>query len=203
MSAARAFNRSTAIRNSSILGARTARAARRLVIGIKRADAPTLTPSIRIALTDLKLDRLAVVYPGNKPYELGTQVSVIPLESIVAEGIDSLPPTRRRRSQAKEIAFNEVLARSQRKAPVDTDLILDLYEALFRPSVDAGITDSATSRPTPSPGVCNDSPVHGRQRPARRTTHESRTAQRRSPLTHHPQRRARVLPKGLMPTSPT
>ena len=41
------------------------------------------------------------------------------------------------------IAFNEVLGRAQRKTPVDTDLILDLYEALFRPSVDAGITDSA------------------------------------------------------------
>jgi hypothetical protein len=44
------------------------------------------------------------------------------------------------------IAFSEVLARAQRKAPVDTDLILDLYEALFRPSVDAGITDSAALR---------------------------------------------------------
>src|SRR6185437_10653927 len=32
------------------------------------------------------------------------------------------------------------------KAPVDTDLILDLYEALFRPSVDAGITGSAALR---------------------------------------------------------
>jgi len=48
--------------------------------------------------------------------------------------------------QGYAIAFNEVLARSQRKAPVDTDLILDLYEALFRPSVDAGITDSAALR---------------------------------------------------------
>ena len=48
--------------------------------------------------------------------------------------------------QGYSIAFNEVLARAQRKAPVDTDLILDLYEALFRPSVDAGITDSAALR---------------------------------------------------------
>jgi Fic family protein len=37
-------------------------------------------------------------------------------------------------------------ARAQRKVPVDTGLILDLYEALFRPSVDAGITDSAALR---------------------------------------------------------
>ena len=48
--------------------------------------------------------------------------------------------------QGYSIAFSEVLARAQRKAPVDTDLILDLYEALFRPSVDAGITDSAALR---------------------------------------------------------
>ena len=39
-----------------------------------------------------------------------------------------------------------MLTRAQKKAPVDTDLILDLYEALFRPSVDAGITDSAALR---------------------------------------------------------
>ncbi len=48
--------------------------------------------------------------------------------------------------QGYSIAFNEVLARAQRKSPVDTDLILDLHEALFRPSVDAGITDSAALR---------------------------------------------------------
>lgn len=44
------------------------------------------------------------------------------------------------------IAFNLVLERARRKAPVDTDLILDLHEALFRPSVDAGITDTAALR---------------------------------------------------------
>ena len=49
-------------------------------------------------------------------------------------------------TQGYSVAFNVVLARSQRKAPVDTDLILDLYEALFRPSVDSGITDSAALR---------------------------------------------------------
>lgn len=48
--------------------------------------------------------------------------------------------------QGYSAAFNEVLVRAQRKVSVDTDLILDLYEALFRPSVDAGITDSAALR---------------------------------------------------------
>jgi Fic family protein len=48
--------------------------------------------------------------------------------------------------QGYSVAFNEVLTRAQRKASVDTELILDLYEALFRPSVDAGIADSAALR---------------------------------------------------------
>jgi Fic family protein len=48
--------------------------------------------------------------------------------------------------QGYTIAFGEVLLRAQKHALVDTDLILDLYEALFRPSVDAGITDSAALR---------------------------------------------------------
>jgi predicted AAA+ superfamily ATPase len=70
---------------------------RRLGIEIKRADAPTLTPSIRVALNDLKLDRLTVVYPGNRRYELGPQVSVMPFETIAAEGIDGLLSRPRKR----------------------------------------------------------------------------------------------------------
>jgi len=48
--------------------------------------------------------------------------------------------------QGYSSAFNEVLAKVQKKAPIDTDLVLDLYEALFRPAVDAGITDTAALR---------------------------------------------------------
>ena len=44
------------------------------------------------------------------------------------------------------VAYEGVLARARRKAPIDTDLILDLYEALYRPSVDVGITDTAALR---------------------------------------------------------
>ena len=49
----------------------------------KRADAPTLTPSMRIALTDLKLDRLCVLYPGDKTYSLAKKAEVIPLAKFV------------------------------------------------------------------------------------------------------------------------
>ena len=37
---------------------------RRIGVECKRVDAPVLTPSMRIALADLKLDELFVVYPG-------------------------------------------------------------------------------------------------------------------------------------------
>ena len=44
---------------------------RRIGVECKRADAPALTPSMRIALSDLKLDELRVVYPGTSRYRLG------------------------------------------------------------------------------------------------------------------------------------
>ena len=56
---------------------------RRIGIECKRADAPTLTPSMRIALADLKLDELRVVYPGQKRYTLANKVEVMPLTELV------------------------------------------------------------------------------------------------------------------------
>jgi len=59
------------------------RRGRRIGIECKRADAPTLTPSMRIALADLKLDELLVVYPGEKRYALAKNVKVVPLAELV------------------------------------------------------------------------------------------------------------------------
>lgn len=56
---------------------------RRIGIECKRADAPVLTPSMRIALADLKLDELRVVYPGEKSYELAKKVRVVSLAELV------------------------------------------------------------------------------------------------------------------------
>lgn len=56
---------------------------RRIGIECKRADAPTLTPSMQIALNDLKLDELFVVYPGDKSYRLAKKVQVVPLSEFV------------------------------------------------------------------------------------------------------------------------
>ena len=56
---------------------------RRIGIECKRGDAPSLTPSMRIALDDLKLDELRVVYPGEKRYRLSRRVEVVPLAQLV------------------------------------------------------------------------------------------------------------------------
>ena len=56
---------------------------RRFGVEIKRADAPRLTPSMRTALEDLRLDRLVVIYPGERRYTLAEQVEVVPLMDLL------------------------------------------------------------------------------------------------------------------------
>ena len=55
---------------------------RRVGVEFKRADAPQMTPSMRIALNDLALDALYVVYPGERRYRLGERAEVVPLAAI-------------------------------------------------------------------------------------------------------------------------
>ncbi len=55
---------------------------RLLGVEIKRADAPRITPSIRTALEDLNLERVAVVYPGSTRYPLGDQVEAVPIATL-------------------------------------------------------------------------------------------------------------------------
>lgn len=57
----------------------------------KRVDAPSLTPSMRIALADLKLEQIAVVYPGPRRYSLHERVNAVPLEAL-AGGMEGLFP---------------------------------------------------------------------------------------------------------------
>ena len=58
---------------------------RRIGVEIKRADAPRLTPSMRIAMTDLRLERLIVVYPGERRYALTEKIDVLPLSVVMTE----------------------------------------------------------------------------------------------------------------------
>jgi uncharacterized protein len=55
---------------------------RRFGVEVKRADAPQRTRSMEIARHDLRLARLAVVYPGNRRYSLGTGIDAIPVASV-------------------------------------------------------------------------------------------------------------------------
>ena len=54
-------------------------------VEVKRADAPTMTPSMRIALEDLKLEYIVVIYPGKKRYSLHKKIEVIPFDEILSE----------------------------------------------------------------------------------------------------------------------
>jgi hypothetical protein len=56
---------------------------RRVGIEFKRTDAPRLTPSMRIALRDLRLDALYAVYPGERRYLLSEGIEAVPLSALV------------------------------------------------------------------------------------------------------------------------
>ncbi|MDD5306111.1 MAG: ATP-binding protein [Deltaproteobacteria bacterium] len=55
---------------------------RRLGFECKHADAPQMTKSMHMALTDLSLDKLWVLYPGEKRYALHERVEVLPLARV-------------------------------------------------------------------------------------------------------------------------
>lgn len=57
---------------------------KRIGVEIKRMDAPRLTPSMKIATEDLRLDELLVVYPGERRYVLGEGVEVVPFKELLS-----------------------------------------------------------------------------------------------------------------------
>ena len=69
---------------------------RRLGVEVKHADAPTLTPSMRIALADLRLDHLTVLYPGTKQYALAERITVAPIAMLAEHRIEAFVATRGR-----------------------------------------------------------------------------------------------------------
>ncbi len=56
----------------------------------KYSDAPALTSSMKIALVDLNLDRLIVIYPGSQQYMLAENVYVIGLQNFLQAGKDAI-----------------------------------------------------------------------------------------------------------------
>jgi len=59
------------------------RGTERVGVEFKRADAPRMTHAIHIALADLRLDRVYVVYPGRTRYRLSQKVEVVPLTALL------------------------------------------------------------------------------------------------------------------------
>jgi predicted AAA+ superfamily ATPase len=73
------------------------RGGRRIGIEIKRSDAPKMTPSIRSAMNDLRLDALVVIYPGREAYALGPAITVMPLAHALDGELARLMKRRRAR----------------------------------------------------------------------------------------------------------
>ena len=64
------------------------RVGRRLGFEFKRTVAPELTKSMRIALTDLRLQRLDVIHAGERTYPLAPRVRAVAL----ARALQDIPP---------------------------------------------------------------------------------------------------------------
>jgi predicted AAA+ superfamily ATPase len=58
---------------------------KRLGFEFKYADAPRLTKSMHIAMNDLKLDHLAVIYPGSQNFLLAPNITAYGLETVTRE----------------------------------------------------------------------------------------------------------------------
>lgn len=51
-------------------------------VEVKRSDAVVMTSSLRIALEDLKLERIVIIYPGDKKYSLHPKIDVLPFQNL-------------------------------------------------------------------------------------------------------------------------
>ena len=58
------------------------RGGRLLGVDCKRSDWPRMTPSIRIALEDVGLARVAVLYPGTKRFPIAERVEAVPVHAL-------------------------------------------------------------------------------------------------------------------------
>ncbi|NOY93381.1 MAG: ATP-binding protein [Deltaproteobacteria bacterium] len=59
---------------------------RMLGVECKRADAPRATRSMRVALSELGLERIAVLYPGARRYPLADRIEAVPLSTLAQPG---------------------------------------------------------------------------------------------------------------------
>jgi predicted AAA+ superfamily ATPase len=55
---------------------------KRIGVEVKREDAPRMTRSMHVAMADLQLDRLLVIYPGSLRYRLADRVECVPFSEL-------------------------------------------------------------------------------------------------------------------------
>ena len=58
----------------------------------KRTDAPRMTRSMTTALDDLHLEKIVVIYPGQKRFPIGRSVEAVPLQMLQGETDSSILP---------------------------------------------------------------------------------------------------------------
>jgi hypothetical protein len=75
-------------------------------VEVKRADAPRLTPSMKIAMEDLRLEQVVVLYPGTRRYDIADKIAAVPLASVAGDPEELFPRLRgrARRSGSKRAA---------------------------------------------------------------------------------------------------
>ena len=56
---------------------------------VKRGDAPRKTPSMQIAMENLGLEKIVVIYPGERRYMISERMEAVPLREIIG-GWDAL-----------------------------------------------------------------------------------------------------------------
>ena len=61
------------------------RGRRRLGFEIKRTTRPSVSPSMRISMNDLKLTRLDVIYPGEKTFPLAKGMRAVGFSNLISE----------------------------------------------------------------------------------------------------------------------
>jgi predicted AAA+ superfamily ATPase len=63
---------------------------RKYGVECKRTDAPRITPSMVTAMSDLELEKLTVIYPGEKAYQLSEKIHVMPITALASPEIESI-----------------------------------------------------------------------------------------------------------------
>jgi predicted AAA+ superfamily ATPase len=63
---------------------------RKYGVECKRTDAPRITPSMVSALSDLELEKLTVIYPGEKAYQLAEKIYVMPMTALATSQAESI-----------------------------------------------------------------------------------------------------------------